>query len=42
MIFSIRQIGLNVGDKVFIPKEITNNFGPPEGVRKTVNPGGES
>ncbi len=34
--------GLNVGDKVFIPKEITNNFGPPEGVRKTVNPGGES
>lgn len=34
--------GLNIGDKVFIPKEITNNFGPPEGVRKTVNPGGES
>ena len=25
--------GLKIGDKVFIPRSIQNNFGPPEGVR---------
>ncbi|OLS03814.1 efflux RND transporter periplasmic adaptor subunit [Tissierella creatinophila] len=27
--------GLEIGDKVFIPKVETNNFGPPEGVRRS-------
>lgn len=33
--------GVNVGENVFVPKKITNNFGPPEGVRRSNNSGGE-
>lgn len=33
--------GLEIGDKVFIPKVETSNFGPPEGVRRSEDSRGE-
>ncbi len=34
--------GLNISDKVFVPKKVINNFGPPEGVRNSRNSGGDN
>ncbi|MDR7855102.1 efflux RND transporter periplasmic adaptor subunit [Tissierella sp.] len=34
--------GVNISDKVFVPKKANHNFGPPEGVRNSRNSGGDN